>query len=1303
MRRFTIAAALLIAAATAFADEPFRRARENALSVLPSVQGKTVFIGNSITNMHEWREAFADSNVVNRGVSGGMSYEVSDNLESYIAGGPAKVFLMIGTNDITGTPAANVKKIIQRIRKESPSTTLYVQSILPSRSGARTKQNITAANADVKAFIDGLKDEKVQFVDLYTPMATADGDMKGDYHCGDNLHPAPQGYSVWCRQIQDKVGRNTIYPETVAVNRVGSWQNAYNGRAAQFANYPVAATDIFMIGDNTIHTGEWGELLGNANVKSRGTGWGYPGCDIGTITIEAEHIFHGDVKPAKAFLYVGTQNINNNQGAIESHKAEYKTLVEKIKTLAPTTKLYLMGLLPGSNATRNAVYKQFNDAAKAIADTDTADNVEYVDTYTPFLNGQVANTKYIKGEYLYGVGFAKMAEELAKVIDGCTPVTEAQAEATLARNTARCTLGKAVNKALDIREGDDAGEYLPENLAALKAAMEAAYTALQNIDTPADTLARLKTNIETEMGKLVTNMPKTDGDWQENWYTISSPLRGNRYMTADEEDYPILGGPDTRYTRTMWKFIKRTDDKGWDIINRADGSYISPVAAYDKPVTTTTVQPENGWTVQTANTPGLFIISSGKVQLNQTNFTDFPIYNWSAGESGNDKGDAGCQFAITAAPDTIDAPDFNGGVPVYTAANITTGWYTIQYASNVNFANYAEDALKGCFLFNNEREAKQNDKNFYPVGIETSPGNSVGPKGFFRIEAKGGKYYLRSSNGHYIKADATAATAEDATPLSYDESTHSFHIGSHWLHFNIDNQLVMGKSSGTGAANRFHIYKTPLERQNLEAWTVSITGAPAAAELRDAPKVTLENSVGLKSVYDGGTFIVERNTDMEGETIQAPDFDGLVKNISHNADNKTITVEYTANDPSAAIAQANALLALDGVGYPAADATERTALKNAVEAAKPDVAAINKAMEAYKVATNVKLPENGKAYTFTNVQANGKRYYLDNTASGVALVERTADTKLPESAVFVCSKVYGGYVFATHNGKYFIFKGSSAGADGNDGHMDNYDDTQCRLTIAKMPLNGQYTSKASSLADLFGYCTVKGKRSNGQDGMFIIKNGGTYDQANAPFYNDNYSAAFLIEETPYYNTVTTEQMGGACYSSLYLPFPVMIPGDVSLFACKFSEDGNAFEFEPVSGNVLAKEQAVVVSTAEPGSYSFSPAFIPGDSIIGNVLLGTVEDKPARDDLNTLYLAEVDGKPGFYAATLTRAAGNLQKGVAYYESKDKEAIEIINIVTGISAAAKAAKADGAVYDLQGRKVERAEKGLYIIGGRKVVVK
>ena len=77
MRRlFAFSILFTIFVAATFADLPFRNHRYDSFKVLPITSEDIVFIGNSITNMNEWWEAFGSNhNVKNRGVSGAYTDE----------------------------------------------------------------------------------------------------------------------------------------------------------------------------------------------------------------------------------------------------------------------------------------------------------------------------------------------------------------------------------------------------------------------------------------------------------------------------------------------------------------------------------------------------------------------------------------------------------------------------------------------------------------------------------------------------------------------------------------------------------------------------------------------------------------------------------------------------------------------------------------------------------------------------------------------------------------------------------------------------------------------------------------------------------------------------------------------------------------------------------------------------------------------------------------------------------------------------------------------------------------------------
>ena len=307
----TFLVALLCAATTIFADEPFRNHRYDAFKVLPVTSDNIVFIGNSITNMNEWWEAFGDHNVVNRGVSGAITDEALENIEAIAVGKPKKVFIMMGTNDL-GTAGIctpehvlqNVALMVERLQKVSPDTELYIQSLLPSghlgSGGTRTPERLQATNDSLKAFCNS---KNITYIDLWNDLTDVTNNSNGMSY--DKLHLTAKAYKVWCDKIAPYVtgveGAKSMYSE--ADQNDGGLGGAYGMRTTVFSKLPVSDTDILVIGDEMIHGGEWHELLRSNRVKSRGTAWGYPGPSVVELQKMIEPIFHDGAKPAQVFLY----------------------------------------------------------------------------------------------------------------------------------------------------------------------------------------------------------------------------------------------------------------------------------------------------------------------------------------------------------------------------------------------------------------------------------------------------------------------------------------------------------------------------------------------------------------------------------------------------------------------------------------------------------------------------------------------------------------------------------------------------------------------------------------------------------------------------------------------------------------------------------------------------------------------------------------------------------------------------------------------------------------------------------------
>ena len=184
--------------------------RASLFSKLTITPKDIVFISNSITNGTEWNELFPRKRVKNRGISGDTSEGVYDRLDPVVKGKPAKIFILIGINDISRgieveTIVQNMKRIVEKIQNESPKTKIYIQSILPVNpdfgmfKGHQKPQLIKEINQQYQNIA---KEYKVNYINLYPHFLEEGTDRMNEKYTNDGLHLLGEGYLLWSEIIK---------------------------------------------------------------------------------------------------------------------------------------------------------------------------------------------------------------------------------------------------------------------------------------------------------------------------------------------------------------------------------------------------------------------------------------------------------------------------------------------------------------------------------------------------------------------------------------------------------------------------------------------------------------------------------------------------------------------------------------------------------------------------------------------------------------------------------------------------------------------------------------------------------------------------------------------------------------------------------------------------------------------------------------------------------------------------------------------------------------------------------------------
>ena len=170
----------------------------------PNAADDFIFLGNSITAFTSWSELLGMSNARNRGISGDITFGILERLDEVTEGKPARIFILIGINDISrNIPDSvildNYKKIILRIKAASPLTKIYFQTLLPvnnsfpARNHFNKDEHIRFINEELKKLAVS---ENITLIDLHPHFLDAENKLDKKYTM-DGLHLNAEGYKVW--------------------------------------------------------------------------------------------------------------------------------------------------------------------------------------------------------------------------------------------------------------------------------------------------------------------------------------------------------------------------------------------------------------------------------------------------------------------------------------------------------------------------------------------------------------------------------------------------------------------------------------------------------------------------------------------------------------------------------------------------------------------------------------------------------------------------------------------------------------------------------------------------------------------------------------------------------------------------------------------------------------------------------------------------------------------------------------------------------------------------------------------------
>ena len=468
-----------------------------------------------------------------------------------------------------------------------------------------------------------------------------------------------------------------------------------------------------------------------------------------------------------------------------------------------------------------------------------------------------------------------------------------------------------------------------------------------------------------------------------------------------------------------------------------------------------------------------------------------------------------------------------------------------------------------------------------------------------------------------------------------------------------------------------------------------------------------EKQIAVSTGYTPDVITSYNNTGDEGNMVRikiAGDFDpaaALAKIKAYEESAKYNELQGLISKYQAEINNAN-----KGVGRLTTAAA--TKIQSAVNTAKEvtsdksdeEIQAAIDALNASFKDVEIVLPAAGTYYKMTNHTAENSVMYVDGDNG----LKHTAAAINDGSEVFQFIPTTGGYYL------YNVARGTY-------------------LSTAKVHGGGQNFSEATAVEDAI-VIAVASFNDGSVPQVSLIPAGGTTLHADMNYGTvvgwdgaSGSKSAWFIETTsaPTYTLSVTD----AGWASLVLGFNATIPSGVKAYIVSGVAEDKA-KLAQVSGTVLPANTPVLIEAAK-GDYEFAHTTTSA-TVAGNKLQG----KPYNTYLQTVtgttnyVLSNNNGVVALYKKTVYDADRSDDDDVKNAEGEVTEAkndhirFAANKAYLPVAGSAKAISLDRGegttgikdaelaidnvvIYDLTGRRVEKMEKGIYIVNGKKVVIK
>ena len=212
MKKFCIVFLFTLLSSSSFGQNPFYQQKISEFGQMRPVDSTdVVMVGDGLTEYAgDWNKLLQWRHIRNRGIAGDRIKGVASRLHSVLQGKPKALFLMAGTNDILEKETLPVVlhdyiDLINLVRKTSPETKLYVQSLLPVNETFSNERlsgmtnTIASFNVQLRHYCER---HHVGYINIFKRFVRHGTNEMRRELTSDGLHLTPFGYKVWAFELK---------------------------------------------------------------------------------------------------------------------------------------------------------------------------------------------------------------------------------------------------------------------------------------------------------------------------------------------------------------------------------------------------------------------------------------------------------------------------------------------------------------------------------------------------------------------------------------------------------------------------------------------------------------------------------------------------------------------------------------------------------------------------------------------------------------------------------------------------------------------------------------------------------------------------------------------------------------------------------------------------------------------------------------------------------------------------------------------------------------------------------------------